>query len=43
MNDSKTACGSRKDRHELIGKGYLGEIFFKKFMNDDRLYFIIYN
>ena len=24
INDSKNICGSRKDRHENIGKGYIG-------------------
>ena len=36
LNDSKVACGSRKDRHESIGKGYLGIPFFERFMNDPR-------
>ena len=36
LNDSKVACGSRKDRHESIGKGYLGISFFERFMNDPR-------
>ena len=24
INDSKNPCGAHKDRHECIGKGYLG-------------------
>jgi deoxyribonuclease IV len=36
LNDSKFACGSRKDRHESIGKGHLGITFFERFMNDPR-------
>ncbi len=36
LNDSKFDCGSKKDRHESIGKGYLGLQFFERFMNDDR-------
>lgn len=37
LNDSKKGLGSRIDRHELIGKGTLGENFFKMLMNDPRL------
>lgn len=29
-NDSQTECGSRKDRHEHIGKGLIGLIAFEK-------------
>ncbi len=29
VNDSKTACGSRHDRHENIGEGYIGKEGFK--------------
>ena len=36
LNDSMVALGSKKDRHESIGKGQLGEEFFKLFMNDPR-------
>ena len=36
LNDSKFGCGSKKDRHENIGKGYLGIEFFERFMNDPR-------
>ncbi|MGL4252467.1 MAG: deoxyribonuclease IV [Fusobacteriaceae bacterium] len=36
LNDSKFDTGSRKDRHDSIGKGVLGEEFFKRFMNDSR-------
>lgn len=36
LNDSKFATGSRKDRHESIGKGTLGMDFFERFMNDER-------
>ena len=24
LNDSKNICGARKDRHENLGKGYIG-------------------
>lgn len=36
LNDDKKPCGSRVDRHELIGKGTLGEEFFIRFVNDPR-------
>lgn len=36
LNDSKTPCGSRRDRHELIGKGSLGRAPFERIMNDER-------
>ncbi len=37
LNDSKTPFGSRRDRHELIGEGSLGERAFQQVMNDERL------
>ena len=37
LNDSKTPFGSRRDRHELIGDGSLGEAPFRRIMNDPRL------
>lgn len=37
LNDSKTKFGSRRDRHELIGEGSLGERAFRQIMNDERL------
>lgn len=36
LNDSKAECGSKKDRHHSIGKGFLGLEFFERFMNDPR-------
>jgi deoxyribonuclease-4 len=36
LNDSKTAFNSRRDRHELIGEGSLGEGPFRRLMNDER-------
>ncbi|MGL4533500.1 MAG: deoxyribonuclease IV [Fusobacteriaceae bacterium] len=36
LNDSKFDTGSKKDRHDSIGKGVLGMDFFKRFMNDSR-------
>jgi apurinic endonuclease APN1 len=29
LNDSKVACGSKKDRHENLGEGFIGEAAFK--------------
>ncbi len=37
LNDSKTPFASRRDRHELIGEGSLGERAFRAVMNDERL------
>ena len=39
INDSKNVCGSRKDRHENIGKGYIGldnllKIIYHKRLDD---------
>ncbi|MBI4050074.1 MAG: deoxyribonuclease IV [Candidatus Doudnabacteria bacterium] len=36
-NDSKTAAGSNHDRHENIGKGYLGLRSFRKLAREARL------
>lgn len=38
LNDSKHPLGSRKDRHELIGEGTLGEGPFRSIMTDERLH-----
>lgn len=40
LNDNKRNLGSRIDRHELIGKGSLGESFFHRLMNDPRFDYI---
>jgi deoxyribonuclease-4 len=37
LNDSKPAFNSRKDRHELIGEGQIGEAPFRRIMTDPRL------
>jgi len=37
LNDSKVPLGSRRDRHELIGEGAIGEGAFRLIMNDERL------
>lgn len=37
LNDSKTPFNSRKDRHELIAEGSLGEGPFRRVMTDPRL------
>ena len=36
LNDTKKELGSRVDRHESIGKGFLGMEFFERFMKDPR-------
>lgn len=38
LNDSKHPLGSRKDRHELIAEGTLGEAPFRSIMTDERLH-----
>lgn len=37
LNDSKKELASRVDRHDSIGKGFLGLDFFKKIMKDQNL------
>ena len=37
MNDSKKELGSRVDRHEHIGKGFIGLEGFTNIMNDKKL------
>ena len=37
LNDSKTPFSSRRDRHELIAEGSLGEPPFRRIMTDPRL------
>ncbi|MBI5600117.1 MAG: deoxyribonuclease IV [Gemmatimonadetes bacterium] len=37
LNDSKAPLGSRKDRHELIGAGCMGDGPFRRIMTDPRL------
>ncbi len=37
INDSKKGVGSRVDRHESLGKGAIGEEFFKMLMADPRM------
>jgi len=36
LNDTKYDFATKKDRHEFIGKGYLGKEFFEKVINDYR-------
>ena len=36
FNDSKHALASNKDRHEHIGRGFIGEAGFANFVNDPR-------
>jgi deoxyribonuclease-4 len=37
LNDSKVPFGCRKDRHQLIGLGAIGEEPFRRIMTDERL------
>ena len=37
LNDSKAPLASRRDRHELIAEGAIGEGAFRRIMNDPRL------
>lgn len=37
LNDSKFDIGSKKDRHESLGKGFLGLETFENIMTDDRI------
>jgi len=37
MNDSKKELGSKIDRHEHIGKGFIGLDGFANIMNDKKL------
>jgi deoxyribonuclease-4 len=37
LNDSKTPFASKRDRHEHIGEGSLGDEPFRRIMNDERL------
>ena len=37
INDSKKVLGSRVDRHDQIGKGFIGLDTFKMIMNDPRM------
>ena len=36
LNDSKKEFASRVDRHDNLGKGFIGEELFKRIMNDPR-------
>ncbi len=36
LNDSKKDCGSRVDRHETLGNGFIGLEFFGRLMRDPR-------
>lgn len=37
LNDSKYPYGSRKDRHERVGQGYIGEAGFRKLLAADEI------
>ena len=36
LNDTKKELGTRVDRHDSIGKGFLGSEMFSMLMNDNR-------
>ncbi len=36
LNDAKKECGSKVDRHESLGKGFIGMLAFQKIMQDHR-------
>lgn len=36
LNDCKKPCGSRVDRHETLGNGFIGPDFFRRLMHDSR-------
>lgn len=36
INDSKKDLGTRVDRHDSLGKGFIGENLFIRLMNDSR-------
>lgn len=36
LNDCKKPCGSRVDRHETLGNGFIGRDFFARLMQDAR-------
>lgn len=38
LNDSKTPCGSHKDKHEKIGRGHMGIQAFRRIVNDAQFY-----
>ncbi len=38
LNDSKNPVGAHKDRHELLGEGYLGSDCFAAIVRDERLH-----
>ena len=37
INDSKKELGTRVDRHDSLGKGFIGEELFKRILNDPRV------
>lgn len=42
LNDSKNRCGSRKDRHEKLGEGFIGMQTFVKIVNHPKLKNLIF-
>lgn len=43
LNDSKLPSGSRRDRHENIGKGEIGEIGFANLLNNEHIRRLIWH
>ncbi|MBQ8402585.1 MAG: deoxyribonuclease IV [Clostridia bacterium] len=37
MNDTKNPCGTRKDRHDKLGEGYIGPGAFRELLNHPKL------
>lgn len=37
MNDTRNPCGTRKDRHDKLGEGYIGPDAFRKLLNHPKL------
>ena len=37
MNDTKNPCGTRKDRHDKLGEGYIGPDAFQELLNHPKL------
>ena len=37
INDSKNPCGAHKDRHDVIGAGYIGKDTFKNILTHPKL------
>ena len=40
MNDTRNPCGTRKDRHDKLGEGYIGPDAFRKLLNHPKLRYL---